>query len=255
MLVRSKHELESMNVISVNVGRPQEHEWQGQRVKTAIFKSPAEGPVAVGKLNLEGDEQGDPTVHGGVDKATYAYPYEHYTYWQSQLIGVGVSSLVHATYAYPYEHYTYWQSQLPDYSLTLGNFGENLTIAGLSEETIHIGDQLQIGTALFTVTQPRTPCYKLGVRFNRKDMTRRFYESRRFGFYLRVLREGTLQAGAAVNVAHRDPNAVSVADVVRLFTGDSRDPDLLRRAMKLSTLPESWRDELQDRLRRRRQGD
>src|SRR5271157_139698 len=215
-----------MNVISVNVGRPQEHEWQGQRVKTAIFKSPAEGPVAVGKLNLEGDEQGDPTVHGGVDKATYAYPYEHYTYWQSQL---------------------------PDYSLTLGNFGENLTIAGLSEETIHIGDQLQIGTALFTVTQPRTPCYKLGVRFNRKDMTRRFYESRRFGFYLRVLREGTLQAGAAVNVAHRDPNAVSVADVVRLFTGDSRDPDLLRRAMKLSTLPESWRDELQDRLQRRRQ--
>src|SRR5271157_4668809 len=217
-----------MNVISVNVGRPQEHEWQGQRVKTAIFKSPAEGPVAVGKLNLEGDEQGDPTVHGGVDKATYAYPYEHYTYWQSQL---------------------------PDYSLTLGNFGENLTIAGLSEETIHIGDQLQIGTALFTVTQPRTPCYKLGVRFNRKDMTRRSYESRRFGFYLRVLREGTLQAGAAVNVAHRDPNAVSVAGVIRLFTGDSRDADLLRRAMKLSTLPESWRDELQDRLRRRRQGD
>src|SRR5271157_2325297 len=217
-----------MNVISVNVGRPQEHEWQGQRVKTAIFKSPAEGPVAVGKLNLEGDEQGDPTVHGGVDKATYAYPYEHYTYWQSQL---------------------------PDYSLTLGNFGENLTIAGLSEETIHIGDQLQIGTALFTVTQPRTPCYKLGVRFNRKDMTRRFYESRRFGFYLRVLREGTLQAGAAVNVAHRDPNAVSVADVIRLFTGDSRDADLLRRAMKLSTLPASWRDELQDRLQRRRQVD
>src|SRR5271157_6031688 len=217
-----------MNVISVNVGRPQEHEWQGQRVKTAIFKSPAEGPVAVGKLNLEGDEQGDPTVHGGVDKATYAYPYEHYTYWQSQL---------------------------PDYSLTLGNFGENLTIAGLSEETIHIGDQLQIGTALFTVTQPRTPCYKLGVRFNRKDMTRRFYESRRFGFYLRVLREGTLQAGAAVNVAHRDPNAVRVADVIRLFTGDSRDADLLRRAMKLSTLPASWRDELQDRLQRRRQVD
>src|SRR5271157_3933842 len=217
-----------MNVISVNVGLPQEHEWQGQRVKTAIFKSPAEGPVAVGKLNLEGDEQGDPTVHGGPDKAVYAYPYEHYTYWQSQL---------------------------PDYSLTLGNFGENLTIAGLSEETIHIGDQLQIGTALFTVTQPCTPCYKLGVRFNRKDMTRRFYESRRFGFYLRVLREGTLQAAAAVNVAHRDPNAVSVADVIRLFTGDSRDPDLLRRAMKLSTLPASWRDELQDRLRRRRQVD
>ena len=159
-----------MKVLSVNVGKPQEHEWRGLRVKTAIFKSPVEGPVAVRKLDLAGDEQADLTVHGGADKAVYAYPHEHYTYWQSQL---------------------------PGYSLTLGNFGENLTVSGLTEEDIHIGDQLQIGTARFTVTQPRTPCYKLGVRFNREDMTKRFYESRRFGFYLRVLREGTLQAGDA----------------------------------------------------------
>ena len=158
-----------MKVISVNVGRPQEHEWQGLRVTTAIFKSPVHGPVAVGKLDLEGDEQADLSVHGGADKAVYLYPREHYSYWQSQLRG---------------------------YPLTLGNFGENLTAEGVSEEDIHIGDHLQIGTALFTVTQPRSPCYKLGVRFGREDMTRRFYESRRFGFYLRVLREGVLQAGA-----------------------------------------------------------
>ena len=210
-----------MKVISVNVGKPQEHEWRGLRVKTAIFKSPVEGPVAVGKLNLQGDEQGDLTVHGGADKAVYAYPYEHYGYWESQL---------------------------PGYALAPGNFGENLTIAGLSEESIHIGDQLQIGTAQFTVTQPRTPCYKLGVRFNHEDMTKRFYASRRFGFYLRVLREGTLQAEEAVTVVSRDPNAVSVADVARLFTGDSRDPELLRRALKLSTLPPGWSDALRERL-------
>jgi MOSC domain-containing protein YiiM len=210
-----------MKVVSVNVGKPQEHEWRGQRVSTAIFKSAVEGPVAVRKLNLEGDAQADLTVHGGLDKAVYAYPHEHYAYWQSQL---------------------------PDYSLTLGNFGENLTTEGLSEEAIHIGDQLQIGTALFTVTQPRSPCYKLSVRFLRDDMTRRFYESRHLGFYLRVLREGEVKAGAAVTVVSQDPNAVSVADVIRLFTGDSHDLALLGRALKLSTLPQGWRHVLQERV-------
>ena len=217
-----------MQVISVNVGRPQDREWRGQHVTTAIFKSPVKGPVAVGKLDLEGDEQADLTVHGGLDKAVYAYPQEHYAYWRSQL---------------------------PDYSFGPGNFGENLTLAGLLEEAIHIGDQLQIGTALFTVTQPRSPCYKLGVRFNRDDMTKRFYESRRFGFYLRVLREGTLQAGAAVTIVERDPNAVSVADLVRLFTGDSHDPSLLERALKVSALSQGWRKWVQERLERGRKAE
>jgi MOSC domain-containing protein YiiM len=214
-----------MKVISVNVGKPQEYEWRGLRVQTAIFKSPVEGPVAVGKLDLEGDKQADLTVHGGADKAVYVHPHEHYSYWQSQLRG---------------------------YSLTLGNFGENLTSEGLSEETIHVGDQLQIGTALFTVTQPRSPCYKLGVRFGREDMTRRFYESRRFGFYLRVLREGVLQVGEEVTVVKPDPNAVSVADVIRLFSGDSRDAAVLARALKVSALPQGWRNALQERVEGRR---
>lgn len=217
-----------MQVVSVNVGKPQVYEWLGQRVKTAIFKSPVEGPVAVGKLNLAGDEQADLSVHGGLDKAVYAYPQEHYAYWRSQL---------------------------PDYSFGPGNFGENLTLAGLTEEIIRIGDRLQIGTAVFTVTQPRSPCYKLGVRFHREDMTKRFYESRRLGFYLRVLREGTLQAGAAVRVVERDPNAVSVADITRLFTGDSHDPGLLERALKVSALSEGWRDYLQERVGRGRRAD
>jgi MOSC domain-containing protein YiiM len=219
MVIRSR----AMKVLSVNVGKPQDYEWLGQRVTTSIFKCPVEGPVAVGALNLEGDQQADLSVHGGLDKAVYAYPHGHYSYWKSQL---------------------------PGYPLTLGNFGENLSLEGLSEEAVHIGDQLQIGTALFTVTQPRSPCYKLGLRFAREDMTRRFYASRRFGFYLRVLRAGELQAGAEVLVVDQDTNAVSVADVIRLFTGDSRDRDLLNRALKVSALPEGWRYGLQERLKR-----
>ena len=210
-----------MKVLSTNVGRPQEYEWHGQRVTTAIFKNPVEGPVAVRTLNLAGDEQADLTVHGGADKAVYVYPHEHYAYWRLQL---------------------------PDYPLTLGNFGENLTVEGVSEETICIGDQLQVGTALFTVTQPRSPCYKLGIRFSRDDMTKRFYDSRRFGFYMKVLGEGHLEAGATITVVDRDPNGVSLADVIRLYTGDSHDRALLGRAVRVSTLPEGWRMALQDRL-------
>jgi MOSC domain-containing protein YiiM len=216
---------QAMKVLSVNVGKPQDYEWLGQRVTTAIFKRPVEGPVTVGALNLEGDQQADLSVHGGSDKAVYAYPHEHYAWWQSQL---------------------------PDYPLALGNFGENLTLEGLTEDAIHIGDQLQIGTALFTVTHPRSPCYKLGVRFGREDMTRRFYESRRFGFYLRVSREGALKAGAEVMIVSRDANAVSVGDVIRLFTGDSHDRNLLGRALKVSALPEGWRHGLRERLEQRR---
>lgn len=217
-----------MQVISVNVGRPQRYEWRGAQVETAIFKGPVEGPVAVRELNLEGDKQADLTVHGGANKSVYAYPHEHYDYWRSQL---------------------------PGYSLALGNFGENLTLTGLTEEDIHIGDELGIGTARFTVTQPRSPCYKLGVRFHREDMTKRFYESRLFGFYLRVLREGTLQSGAAVTVLSRDPHAVSVRDVISLYTGDSHDQELLQRALRPKALPEGWRHALQERLARDGSGD
>ncbi len=212
-----------MRVVSVNVGKPQTYDWLGSRVETAIFKSPVEGPVAVGGENLDGDQQADLSVHGGADKAVYAYPHEHYAYWQSQL---------------------------PGYSLNLGNFGENLTLEGALEEDVHIGDELEIGTARFTVTQPRSPCYKLGVRFDREDMTRQFYQSRRFGFYLRVLREGILQSGAPVVAASRDPDAVSVRDVISLYTGDSDDRALLERALKPRTLPEGWRQALRERLAR-----
>jgi len=132
-----------MKLLSVNVGLPREIEWKGKIVRTSIFKAPVLGRVRVAKLNLEGDQQSDLTVHGGVDKAAYAYPSEHYPFWREQLPGM---------------------------KLPWGVFGENFTTEGLLEETFHIGDRLRIGSAEFMVTQPRMPCFKLGIRFNRSDM-------------------------------------------------------------------------------------
>ena len=183
-----------MNILSVNVGTPQQREWLGQPVTTSIFKSPVEGEVQVATLNLAGDVQSDLTVHGGIHKAVYAYPHEHYAWWVEQGIR----------------------------PLKPGNFGENLTIEGLLESDIHIGDELEIGSARFAVTQPRLPCYKLQVRFNRPEMTKVFYNSRRFGFYMKVIREGALHAGAPITIVRRDSNAVSVADLIALYTATNR---------------------------------
>jgi MOSC domain-containing protein YiiM len=143
-------------------------EYNGEPVATAIFKSPVGGKVAVGQFNLEGDRQADLSVHGGWDKSVYVYPSEHYEYWRQEL---------------------------PDSDLPWGVFGENLTTAGLNEKEVYPGDKLLIGTAEFEVTIPRFPCYKLGIRFGRKDILRRFMKSGRSGFYLAVVRTGELEAG------------------------------------------------------------
>ncbi len=213
-----------MKVLSVNVGTPKQYDWMGQAVTTSIFKSPVDGDVQVKTLDLEGDQQSDLSVHGGVHKAVYVYPHEHYAYW----IERGIKPL------------------------KMGNFGENLTVEGLLETDIHIGDELEIGSARFAITQPRLPCYKLQVRFNRPEMTKIFWNSRRFGFYLKVLREGSLASGAPVNIAQRDPNAVTVADLIALYTGDRPDIDVLRRVIKVDALPEAWRMDLQQHAERYR---
>jgi MOSC domain-containing protein YiiM len=213
-----------MKVLSVNVGTPKQYNWMGHAVRTSIFKAPVEGEVRVTTLDIAGDEQSDLTVHGGPDKAVYAYPHEHYAYW----IERGIKPL------------------------KMANFGENLTIEGLLENDIHIGDELEIGSARFAVTQPRLPCYKLQVRFNRPEMTKLFWNSRRFGFYVKVLREGSIAADAPMNIVHRDPNAVSVADLIALYTGDRPDLDVLQRAISVEALPQSWREELQQHARRNR---
>ena len=210
-----------MKLISINVGLPREVSWHGKSVLTSIWKVPVNGSVQVSTLNVEGDRQADLTVHGGADKAVYLYPGEHYPYWRHQLPG----------------------SELP-----WGAFGENFTTEGLSEADVNIGDRFRIGSAEFLVTQPRMPCFKLGIRFGRPDILKHFLQSGRTGFYLSVVREGEVAAGDSIHLVARDGNAVTVADIVNLYTADSENQELLHRATELSALPESWRDYLRKRL-------
>ena len=210
-----------MQVISVNVGLPREVAWQGELVETGIFKEPVSGPVKVGRLNLEGDRQADLSVHGGPEKAVYAYPSEHYAFWREEL-----------------------GTELP-----AAAFGENLTTTGVTERDLHIGDRLRIGSAEFVVTQPRTPCYKLGIRFGRADMVRRFQQSGRSGFYLSVVQEGHLTVGDEIAVVTKEPAGITVADIVSLISSRSSDQRLLRAASELAALPRGWRDYFRRQLR------
>ena len=192
------------------------------QVSTSIFKSAVEGSVDVNRLNLRGDQQSDLAVHGGPNKAVYAYPSEHYAYWRTAL---------------------------PEAKCPWGAFGENLTTEGLLESDLHIGDQLRIGSALLMVTQPRVPCYKLTIRFDRDDMIKRFIESNTSGFYFSVIEEGQLTAGSPIEIVQRDPAAVSVADINHLYYTHSGGPGLLERAVKVAALPEGWRQHLLETVR------
>ena len=210
-----------MKVLSVNAGLPREVEWRAKVVLTSIFKAPVPGRVQVTRLNIQGDRQSDLSVHGGADKAIYAYPSEHYAFWRNELPGTDFS----------------W-----------GAFGENLTTEGLLEDRVHIGDRFRAGSAEFIVTQPRMPCFKLGIRFNRPDMVKRFLRSGRTGFYLAVLREGDIGAGDSLKLVAEDDSHITVADVVGLYAADAANQGLLRRASELSSLPESWREYFRERL-------
>jgi MOSC domain-containing protein YiiM len=213
-----------MRLVSVNVGLPREVVWKGRSVSTGIFKEPVQGRVILRRLNLDGDRQADLSVHGGTDKAVYAYPAEHYDYWRGELA---------------------------DRELPFGMFGENFTTEGLAEEAVHIGDQFRIGTAELMVTQPRLPCYKLGLKFGRDDMVKRFLASGRTGFYFSVLVEGEVEAGEEVRLIGRDGNNVTVSDITRLYASKRYSPaeaETLRQAVRLKGLPESWRRYFQERL-------
>jgi MOSC domain-containing protein YiiM len=190
-------------------------------VLTSIFKKPVDRRLRVTTLNFEGDEQSDLTVHGGVDKAVYAYASEHYEYWRSTLA----------------------QADLP-----VGVFGENLTTEGLLETDVRIGDRFRVGSAEFVVTQPRMPCYKLGIRFGRPDIVKRFLQSGRSGFYFAVTLEGEVGAGDSIELIARADEGLTIADVVNLYTVDAENQELLRRATESSILPESWKDYFRKRL-------
>lgn len=210
-----------MKLLSINVGRPRDVAANGRTVRTSIFKEAVDGRIFVGRINLAGDEQADLRVHGGPDKAVYAYPAEHYSFWRTEL-------------DYP--------------ELGWGAFGENLTTEGLTEDSVCIGDQLRVGSAVLTVTQPRMPCYKLGIRLGRPDMVKRFLASGRTGFYLSVLREGEIGAGDAIERIVQAEHGITVADVTALYGADAKNQELLRRVSELPALPAGWRDYFRKRL-------
>jgi MOSC domain-containing protein YiiM len=179
------------------------------------------GRVAVRGSNLAGDEQSDLRVHGGVEKAVYVYPHEHYAFWEAEL---------------------------PDTALGFGNFGENLTSTGILEHEVSIGDRLRIGGAEFRVTQPRVPCFKLGLRFGRPDLVKRFLAAGRSGFYLAVLREGELGAGDAIERVPVSTPSLTVAEVADLYAGRGVTRERLRFASELAGLPEGWREGFREAL-------
>lgn len=212
-----------MQVISVNVGMPREVIWRGATVQTAIFTEPVQGQVRINRLNLTGDRQADLNVHGGAEKAVYAYPHEHYEFWRRELAD----------------------------DLSPGSFGENLTIAGLAENAVFVGDRLRVGSAVLTVTQPRMPCYKLGIRLQRDDIIKRFLASRRSGFYFSVEQEGDVAPGATLELLSRDPEGVTVTDIVDLFVAKTPDAARLQRALRVAALPASWKTALAARAEAR----
>jgi len=212
-----------LRLVSLNVARPRLTLYKGAPINTGIFKHPAAGPVQLRALNLDGDRQADLSVHGGPFKAVYGYPSEHYAFWGREL---------------------------PSMDLPWGMFGENFTTEGLAESDLHIGDRLQVGTAIVMVRQPRTPCYKLAAKFQRDDILERFLRSGRSGFYFSVEQEGTVQAGDSFEFVSRDEPAVTIEEMNQLFVEDKYNRVLLEKAIASPSLPEDWREYFLQRLAR-----
>lgn len=213
-----------MKIISVNIGLPREVTWHGHAVTTGIYKEPVAGRVFMRKPNLDGDRQADLTVHGGTYKAVYCYPLEHYAYWKKEL---------------------------PGRDLPIAIFGENFTTDGVLEDSVHLGDRFSVGSAEVVVTQPRLPCYKLGIRFQSDAMVKRFLASKRSGFYLAVTREGEVGAGDEIKQISCDPNHVSISEIIRLYLAkEYNDADIeeVRRALQVTSFPESWKEDFRATL-------
>jgi MOSC domain-containing protein YiiM len=210
-----------MKLISVNVGLPRVVMNNGEPVATGIFKDPVEGRVMLRTFNLDGDRQADLSVHGGRSKAVYVYPSEHYDYWKREF---------------------------PEMKLPWGMFGENFTSTGLFEPELNIGDKYSVGSAVVMVTEPRLPCYKLAIKFGRADIVKRFLASERTGFYLAVLQEGEVGVGDSIELVERNRESVRVTDIASLYTREKNNIGLLRRAVSVEVLPQSWKDYFQKRL-------
>lgn len=204
-----------MKLISVNVSEPKPIEYRGKTIHTGIFKRPVSGSVMLREMNIDGDGQGDLKVHGGTYKAIYGYPIEHYSHWKQVL-------------------------KRDD--LTFGQFGENLTVEGMLEEEVHIGDVFQIGSDVkLQITQPRVPCFKLGYKMGMPEFPKQFLESRRVGFYFRVLEEGEITAGDTISQVESAVESISVKEILNLRYFETNDHKQITRARMLPSLSPSWK--------------
>lgn len=215
-----------MNIVSLNIARPRLTVYKGATVNTGIFKKPVSGRIMLRTLNLDGDKQADLSVHGGPYKAVYAYPSEHYEYWRQELHGMEVP----------------W-----------GMFGENFTTEGfregLSEDDLHVGDRFRVGSATVMVRQPRMPCYKLAVKFQREDILERFLLSGRSGFYFSVEEEGEVAKGDTIDLISRNHGGITIAEINRLFVREKYNRHLLQKAIATAALPKTWREYFAPRLK------
>jgi len=210
-----------VKLVSVNVSLPREVNANGKAVRTGIFKQPVDGRVQLRRLNLDGDAQGDLSVHGGPDKAVYAYSFNHYDYWTKKL---------------------------GRHDLAPGQFGENFTAEEMTEEEIFLGDVFRIGEALVEVSQPRLPCFKLGLKMGDPKFPKQFLASGRLGFYLRVLEEGAVGTGDGISRVRTDPEGLTIRELARLASEKKGNRELARRALGVPALAGSWREWLEERL-------
>ena len=206
-------------VLSVNVGRAREFDFNGRPAKSAIWKSPVAGRIAARGVNLEGDDQADRKAHGGPDKAIYAYAVEDTRWWKEKL----------------------------GRSLQYGEFGENLTTEGVAVNDALVGERWAIGTAVFEVSEPRIPCWRLGVRMNDQGFVRRFTEALRPGTYLRIILEGALGAGDEIRILERPDHDMTIRDIFRIYT---RDRGEVERLLAIPRMSESWREWARNRLQK-----
>lgn len=212
-----------MKLLSVNVSRPRIILQDGRPISTGIFKQPVKGRVMLKTLNLEGDRQADLNVHGGPDKAAYAYSFDHYEYWSREL---GRNDF------------------------KFGQFGENLTVSGLTEAEVYVGDIFRVGEALLEVTQPRVPCFKLGLKMGLPQFPKQFLRSGRSGFYLRVLEQGMVSAGDEISRVQVGPERLSIRALLGLFYFERDNLEMAQRALRIPALSHSWREELEERLKK-----
>lgn len=208
-----------MTIVAISLASAKAVDYQGKSVQTGIYKTPVAGPVRVTASGIEGDTQVDLKNHGGVDKAVYVYSTDNYRWWEEEL----------------------------GRELSFGQFGENLAVNGLTDDVVHIGDRFTLGEIEAQVTQPRVPCYKLGIKMGDMDFVARFHQSGRVGFYLRILREGELRPGDRIECLGTDPAGLSIRDAMLALGKNPRQQEIIEKALSIPALSGAWRESLEKR--------